>query len=196
MTKPIPEPTRRKPPPPNGMAFTPKEKQPPGRRRWIYNLTDANYRKFLAMIRMGAYDYVAAQACGIRPSTFYRTMQRGLEAPRSVYGKFVKAVEEAKAVARTAAEMEVKRIDPKFWLERGPAKNDWGREVDVNIDLQGRIALALGGNDEEEDDSGFSQSQSLADALAVLEQIGMIKRTQILDAEVVQRPEIEADESV
>ena len=84
-------------------------------------LTDELQQQVVSYIRAGAYDWVAAQATGIRKATFYRWMQAG-ERGRQPYAGFFAAVREARAVARVAAEMEVKRDNPLAWLRYGPGR--------------------------------------------------------------------------
>jgi len=73
------------------------------------------------LIRQGAYDYQAAQASGIDASTFYRWMKAGEKAD-SVYHQFCTEVQQARAHARTGAEIEVKKGNPLAWLRYGPGR--------------------------------------------------------------------------
>ena len=73
------------------------------------------------LIRQGAYDYQAARANGIDDSTFYRWMRAGEKAD-SVYRQFCKEVREARAEARTAAEIQVRKDNPLAWLRYGPGR--------------------------------------------------------------------------
>ncbi len=88
-------------------------------------LTDELQQQIVSYIRAGAYDWVAAQAAGIGKTTFYRWIQAG-ERGRQPYAGFLVAVQEARAVARVSAEMEVKRDNPLAWLRNGPGKTKHG----------------------------------------------------------------------
>ena len=106
-----------------------------------------------AMIRAGAFDWVAAEANGIGQSTFYDWLRWG-EGGRKLYAEFSAEVKQAHAQARTTAELEVKRQNPLAWLRLGPGRDrrgmpGWTDQVQVTGD-----------------DSGEHQSNVLADILA------------------------------
>ena len=84
-------------------------------------LTPDVEQQIVAYIRSGAFDWVAAQAAGIGRTTFYRWMQAG-ENGEGPYDSFYAAVREARAVARVAAEMEVRNNNPLAWLRYGPGR--------------------------------------------------------------------------
>ncbi len=84
-------------------------------------LTPDVEQQIVVYIRSGAFDWVAAQAAGIGRTTFYRWMQAG-ETGEDPYGSFYTAVREARAVARVAAEMEVRNNNPLAWLRYGPGR--------------------------------------------------------------------------
>ena len=71
--------------------------------------------------RAGAYDHVAAQAAGIDPSTLRRWMERGAQG-RQPFRDFAHDVAQARAQARVAAEIEVRRDQPLAWLRYGPGR--------------------------------------------------------------------------
>jgi hypothetical protein len=64
---------------------------------------------------------VAAQACGIASSTFYLWLQQG-DAGDPQFVEFSEDVRRARAESRLAAEVEIRRDDPQFWLRCGPGK--------------------------------------------------------------------------
>ncbi len=78
-------------------------------------------RTIVEYIRAGAFDYVASQAAGIDVSTFRRWMERG-KGGRAPYKAFAAAVAQARAEARVAAEIEVRRDNPLAWLRFGPGR--------------------------------------------------------------------------
>ena len=84
-------------------------------------LTPDVEQQIVAYIRSGAFDWVAAQAAGIGRTTFYRWMQAGANG-EGPYDSFYAAVREARAVARVAAEMEVRNNNPLAWLRYGPGR--------------------------------------------------------------------------
>jgi hypothetical protein len=85
-------------------------------------LTAELQRDICAFIRAGAYDYAAAEACGISRRTFFEWLERGeRESKRArvpVFVQFACAIRRAQAEARVSAEVTVKKIDPKWWLSR------------------------------------------------------------------------------
>lgn len=97
-------------------------------------LTPETQAKIVSYIRAGAFDWVAARAAGIAQSTFYLWMKG--DTPRRA--QFRDAVEEARAQARLAAEVEVRKRNPEFWLSRGPGKErpgqpGWGEKTTHEI---------------------------------------------------------------
>jgi hypothetical protein len=72
-------------------------------------------------VRVGAFAYVAAQACGIAKSTFYAWMAKG-ESGGKLYRELVDKVKEASALARSNAELRVFRDKPFEWLRLGPGR--------------------------------------------------------------------------
>ena len=77
--------------------------------------------KIVGYIRAGAYDYVAAQACGIDPDTFRRWLKAGkLGSP--LYVVFYGEVSRAKSEARVIAENAVFKTAPFNWLRCGPGR--------------------------------------------------------------------------
>ena len=103
-------------------ASVPTSEQPrhPGGRKT--KLTPELHQSIVAYIRAGAFDWVAAQACGIASSTFYLWLQQG-DAGDPQFVEFSEDVRRARAESRLAAEVEIRRDDPQFWLRCGPGKN-------------------------------------------------------------------------
>jgi len=85
-------------------------------------LTPEIQRKIVAYIRAGAFDHVAAQACRIPSSTFYRWMADGREG-KAEYREFWEEVMTARAEARAVAETEVRKESPFNWLRYGPGRD-------------------------------------------------------------------------
>ena len=86
-------------------------------------LTPEIHKRITAYIRAGAYDWVAAQACGVGKTTFYRWLEIAEQTGRPPYREFRDDLLQARAEARVAAEVEVRKADPKFWLRCGPGKD-------------------------------------------------------------------------
>lgn len=86
-------------------------------------LTQEVQETICVYIRSGAYDWVAAEAAGISSSTFYRWMQEGERRSSGKYRDFYEAVRQARAQARVAAEIEVRREQPARWLTKGPGRD-------------------------------------------------------------------------
>lgn len=106
------------------------------------------------LIRAGAYDWVAAESAGIGRSTFYRWMALG-EDGRAPYTDFAREVVIARAQARAAAEIEVRRDNPAFWLRVGPGRSrpgapGWTDRQEIAIEGGvTRFTLALGEHSED-----------------------------------------------
>src|SRR5438093_2754090 len=93
-----------------------------GRRPGLTKCPPAMIAHLLAAIRLGSFPHTAAQAYGLRRSTWFYWMQLGRRG-RAPYAALYEQVEQACAVARVAAEIEVKKADPRFWLTRGPGRD-------------------------------------------------------------------------
>jgi hypothetical protein len=88
-------------------------------------LTPERHKAIVAAIRAGAFDWIAAEANGIDRETFKLWMRTGARNKREPYLTFVRNVRAARAQARLAAEIEVRKDQPFSWLRFGP-----GRERD------------------------------------------------------------------
>jgi len=88
-------------------------------------LTPEVQASIVKLIRAGAFDYQASLASGIDASTFYRWMKAGEDAD-SVYRPFCTEVQQARAEARTAAEIQVRKDNPLAWLRYGPGRERKG----------------------------------------------------------------------
>lgn len=100
-------------------------------------LTPETQAKIVSYVRAGAYDWVAAQAAGISTATFYRWM----EGKTPEHAEFRDAVLEARAQARIAAEIQVRKEKPEVWLMRGPGRErpgepGWGERVEVSAEIK------------------------------------------------------------
>lgn len=80
------------------------------------------HKAIVATIRAGAYDWVAAEANGIDRSTFKYWLQRGEREKIEPYLSFFVDVRQARAQARAAAELEVRKDQPFNWLRFGPGR--------------------------------------------------------------------------
>ena len=85
-------------------------------------LTPEAQKGITSMIRAGAYDWVAAQANGVGPRTFYTWMSKGAKARTGKFRQFQQEVCQAKAEARVAAEIAVRKDSPFNWLRYGPGR--------------------------------------------------------------------------
>ena len=85
-------------------------------------LTPELQDKICALIRAGAWDYVAAEANGVSRDTFHDWMSRGRgtseRKSRTLFVQFARAVDKSHAEGRALAEAQAKKIDPKWWLAR------------------------------------------------------------------------------
>ena len=121
-------------------------------------LTPELQESIVDLIRKGAYDYQAARANGIDDSTFYRWMRAGEKAD-SVYRQFCREVREARAEARTAAEIQVRKDNALAWLRYGPGRErpgEPGWTESVKHEISGDEARPLhityvGGSEEKEE---------------------------------------------
>lgn len=84
-------------------------------------LTSEIQRTIVEYIRADAFDYIASQAAGIDVSTFRRWLERD-RGGRDPYRSFAAEVAKARAEARVAAEIEVRRDNPLAWLRYGPGR--------------------------------------------------------------------------
>jgi len=89
-------------------------------------LTPEVQQKIVSYIRAGAFDWVAAEACGIGERTFYHWLKEGA-AGRQPYLQFLQEVTTARAEARAAAELEVRKMNPFAWLRYGPGREKPGK---------------------------------------------------------------------
>jgi hypothetical protein len=102
-------------------------------------LTEDVQQRIVAFIRAGAFEWVAAQAAGVGPATFFRWMQQGARTRgRRRFREFRESVLQARAEARVAAEVEVAKTDPLSWLLCGPGRDrpgepGWTRQSNVTL---------------------------------------------------------------
>lgn len=143
---------------------TPKKR--PGRKSLLTKETE---ERILSFIRAGSFDWVAAQAAGIGVSTFYLWMEG--RTPR--HQEFAAKVKEARAQARLAAEIEVRKTNPEFWLTRGPGKDKpgepgWGEKTQHEVSGPEGKAVEI------EAKAPAVRSDQLADVLSVLAAAGVL----------------------
>jgi hypothetical protein len=112
-----------------GEAQEGPERRPPrrapkrrGRPVGTVRLTPEIQQAVVSNILAGCYEHVAATLAGIDARTFRDWMARGegrhpTRSSTPALREFAKAVRQAKAQARAAAEIRIARADPKFWLQ-------------------------------------------------------------------------------
>lgn len=91
-------------------------------------LVPERHKAIVAAIRAGAYDWVAAQANGVDPTTLILWMRRGEREGDGPYFEFFKDVRMARAQARLSAEIEVRKDQPFNWLRFGPGRERPGED--------------------------------------------------------------------
>lgn len=117
---------------PSGSEHGEKTPRRVGRPIGSTRLTDEIQDTIVHLVRAGAFDYAAAEAAGISARTFHEWIQRGAgehpdrpATPR--LEMFARAVRQASAEARVAAEVKVYREKPAHWLKYS-ARTTEGRE--------------------------------------------------------------------
>lgn len=90
------------------------------------------YKQIIEYIKLGTYDHVAAQACGVSPDSWYRWLRKGSSERDTIYRRFFLDVRRAQAHARVMAEITVKQQDPKYWLRVGPGKTRFSEGVPLD----------------------------------------------------------------
>jgi hypothetical protein len=91
-------------------------------------LTPETHRAIIAAIRAGAFVWIAAEANGVDRETFKLWMRIGTRTKKEPYFSFVQEVRAARAQARLAAEIEIRRDMPFNWLRFGPGREREGEE--------------------------------------------------------------------
>jgi hypothetical protein len=92
-----------------------------------YRLTPEIEQRILSFIRAGGFPWVAAEGAGIPRKVFRLWLRRGKKrGARKLYRRFYQSVIEARAQARLTAELETRKKDPRFWLVRGPGREQPG----------------------------------------------------------------------
>jgi len=82
-----------------------------------------NYKRLLFYITQGAWDYQAAEACGVTKTTYYAWMNRGKkESATGRFRQFYQDVIQARAAVRIKCEITVAAEDPLYWLTKGPGR--------------------------------------------------------------------------
>jgi hypothetical protein len=120
-----------------------------GRRRL---LTADLQERICAFIRQGSYDYSAAEACGISRHTFFEWLARGDGRDEKRRGdrhyvEFARAVRCAQAEARVLAEIQIKKMDPKWWLSRmhrdRPSEPAWSNPTRAELPVDDDQPLTI-----------------------------------------------------
>lgn len=98
-------------------------------------------------IKAGAFDWVAAQAAGVDPRTFYRWMAQGASG-RGRFSQFCQEVKQARAHARKIAETEVFKNNPFAWLRYGPGREKpnepgWTDSVELSGNDEKPVTFAI-----------------------------------------------------
>jgi len=96
-------------------------------------LTDDRRHKICLAIEAGNYNVVAAQACGVGETTFYRWMREGEEATSGAKREFWMAVKDAEAKAETSNVEIIKKAaitswQAAAWLLERKHFDRWGRK--------------------------------------------------------------------
>lgn len=108
--------------------------------------------RICAFIRQGAYDYSAAEACGISRKTFFEWLARGEGQDKQRlgnrrYAEFARAVRRAQGEARVPAEIQIKKIDPKWWLSSmhrdKPIEPAWSNPTKTELPSDGGQPLTI-----------------------------------------------------
>src|SRR5205814_527148 len=86
-------------------------------------------QQILAGIRQGGHDYIAAQAAGVPFTVFKQWLRKGRHSRRAknAFRVFYQEIQQARAIARLLCETEVRKKDPKFWLQHGLGRERPGR---------------------------------------------------------------------
>ena len=169
----------------------PKQKRRKGgRKSLLWHIINDNHEAYLQMlnyIRMGLYLETICSAMGVVPSTMYRWVKQGgndhAAKKKTVYRKFYSDVIQAVGQARAMKEVQLSTLTAesesalKYWLERGPGRilgDQWrdSPESSLDLNLQG-----VGAEYVEDDGRAPVGPEVMAEAMGVLEQIGMIRRT-------------------
>ncbi len=115
-------------------------------------LTVELQERICVFIRQGAYYYSAAAACGISRQTFFEWLARGEgrdqeRAGNRRYAEFARAVRRAQGEARVLAEIQIKKIDPKWWLSRmhrdKPGEPAWSNPAKTEVPGDGDQPLSI-----------------------------------------------------
>jgi hypothetical protein len=118
-------------------------RRPPGRRGPQPLLTMERHQRIVELLRSGAYENIAAQAAGVGLRTFYRWVSRGEADPDDpLYGPFAADVAQARAEARSVAEVRVHQERPEVWLTKGPGRSRQGRPGWTDVKVEVEVTLA------------------------------------------------------
>lgn len=113
-------------------------------------LTDDQQNLIVAAIEAGATDYIAAEAAGVKARTFRDLRQRaeGRHPTRRATPalvKFFRRVDEATARARMKHEIEVAKMDPRYWLKvqarSKPGRDGWTDPLPEEAEDQAQVRV-------------------------------------------------------
>lgn len=175
-----------------------------GRISKLAQLDDESYSQMIQYVRLGCYDWVAAQSIRITPETFARWMRIGSTSKKkkdAEYRQFYTDVSQARAYARMIAEVNVKKDSPSTWLRCGPGRtkpNLPGWTDEIHVHHEGEVLHDHSGSIEHEMKAAIS-APTLAAMLGAFEQLGMIQKTDaglvlFNEASVVKDAEITDEE--
>jgi hypothetical protein len=86
-------------------------------------LTKALEAQIFGFVRAGGFPQVSAQAAGIGPNVLTAWLRQGRRPDaREPYRSFACGFDQAVAMSRLKAEIEVREKDPRFWLKHGPGR--------------------------------------------------------------------------
>jgi hypothetical protein len=112
-------------------------------------LTPQLTERICSFIRAGGFAHVAAEAAGVPREVFEEWLERGRgRRPPRLYRDFCRAVRQAQAEARLAAELKLLEKNPLQWLKCGPGRETpdaagWTTPVKPLFAGDGRAVNAL-----------------------------------------------------
>jgi hypothetical protein len=98
-------------------------------------------RQLITHIEEGLSYSVCCDLVGVARSTFYSYLERGEQEPSGPYGAFVRAVAAANAKACRELHLAVKRVDPKWLLERRFSSDYPSPKLRTETELSGGITM-------------------------------------------------------
>jgi len=105
-----------------------------------FRLTSPVQKQIISYIRLGCYDWLAAEAVGVPRLVFSDWLQRGQAGARA-YRELALQVLQAKAQARAVAEMAAFKLNPLSWLRYGPGR-ETGAEPGWTVSVRPLVTTA------------------------------------------------------